>query len=333
MSCNILILSAGRRVELINCFKNAAKKLNVDSKIVAADLSEFAPAIYFADCYYLIPRIGKDGYLESIIDICNKENISLVIPTIDTELLFLAESKNQIEEQSNAKVMVSDLKAISICRNKIATQKFFEENAFGVPKMYTKEDVERDEVEYPIFIKPLDGSSSINAFKVNNAKEAEFFVNYINKPMIQECIVGEEYTVDVFCDFDSNPITIVPRRRIATRSGEIAKGQISRDHAIIEDVKRLISVLKPIGHITVQCMKTEKGIQYIEINPRFGGGAPMAVMSGADSCENLYRLLRGEKLEYYENYQDKQIFLRFDSCIQLNEDFTKVETNDKNCFI
>ena len=136
---------------------------------------------------------------------------------------------------------------------------------------------------------------------------------------------GKEFTVDVFLDFDGNLITVVPRLRIATRSGEISKGKIVKDREIIEDIKRLVEVLKPIGHITVQLMKTNKGIEYIEINPRFGGGAPMSIQSGADSCENLYRLLRGEKLGYNENYRDNIMFFRFDNSICVDENLEIVQ--------
>ena len=319
---NVLILSAGRRVELVNCFKNAAKELGIDGTIIAADLSDTAPAIYFADKHYLIPRIGTEFYLEEVLKICKEEQISLVVPTIDTELLLLAENKERIEAQTGAKVLVSSLSVIQICRNKRESQRFFEENGFGVPKEI--KNIYKEEVTFPVFIKPLDGSSSINAFPVNSQKELEFFYSYIEKPIVQELIQGEEYTVDVFLDFEGTIITIVPRRRLATRSGEIAKGRIVKDREIIEDVTRLMQILKPIGHITVQCMKTEKGIQYIEINPRFGGGAPMAIKAGADSCKNLYRLLRGEKLTYNEEFKENITFLRFDDAIMLDENMEQV---------
>lgn len=320
---NILILSAGRRVELIKCFKQAAAELGVLSSIIAADISETAPAIYFADRHYLVPKIGSEGYIESIIDLCNKEQIALIIPTIDTELVILAENKCRIEQESNAKVLISDIKVIEICRNKIRSQLFLEENGFGVPRRI--EDIHSDDFNFPVFIKPLDGSSSINAFQVNNQKELDFFFSYIDKPIVQEMVFGEEYTIDVFLDFDGKIISVVPRQRIATRSGEIAKGKIIKDIKLIEDVKRLMKALKPIGHITVQCMKTEKGIQYIEINPRFGGGAPMAIKAGADSCKFLYRLLMGEKLDYTEEYSENIMFLRFDDAIMLDENMQWVQ--------
>lgn len=316
---NILILSAGRRVELVKCFKDAAKLEGVDSKIITADISNTAPAIYFGDKNYIIPRIGEEGYIESIIDICKKENIKLVVPTIDTELLIMSENRELIEKESESRVLISNKKAIEICRNKINTNKFFEENGFGVPREITLDDIGNKRYEFPLFIKPFNGSSSINTFKVNNEKELNFFVEYVKNPIIQEFVDGREYTVDAFVDFDGNPITIVPRERLATRSGEIAKGKIVKDRELIEEVRNVIRILNPIGHITVQCMKTKKGIKFIEINPRFGGGAPMSIKVGANSPLNLYKLLKGEKIEYNEDYEDNILALRFDESIFLNE--------------
>jgi carbamoyl-phosphate synthase large subunit len=72
---NILILSAGRRVELVQSFQKAAKRLNIKSNVVAGDCSETAPAIYFADRKAILPRINEENYIEEIINVCHRENI------------------------------------------------------------------------------------------------------------------------------------------------------------------------------------------------------------------------------------------------------------------
>jgi carbamoyl-phosphate synthase large subunit len=317
---NVLILSVGRRVELVKLFKKAKKRLGIDGLIIGADMDENAPALQFVDKIKILPRISSESYLSELIDTIKEEKVDLVIPTIDTELLKLAENKIRIEKETGAIINLSSLEVIEICRNKFSTQKFFEENGFGVPKLITDENLLNQEYTFPLFIKPLNGSSSINAFKVNNEKELKFFKEYVPSPIIQECVVGDEFTIDVFCDFDSNPITIVPRKRLATRSGEISKGLIIKDREIIQDVKKVVEVLKPIGHITIQCIKTDRGIKYLEINPRFGGGAPMSIVAGADSPENLYRLISGEKLIYTEKYQDNFLALRYDEAVFISSD-------------
>ena len=315
---NILILSAGRRVELIQAFKKAAKKLNINSSIIAADMSGLAPALYFADKHKLIPAISDINYIDNLISLCNEENVKLVVPTIDTELLILAENKQRVESETNAKVMISDLKLIKMCRDKIKTSDDLSNNGFLVPYLYGDQDIKQNKVAFPCFIKPKSGSSSINAFKVNNDKELELYRKFIPNYMLQEYVGGDEYTIDVFLDFNSNPITIVPRLRLATRSGEISKGLIVKHRIIIDTIKNMMDKFKFIGHITVQ-LKIDKDIKFIEINPRFGGGAPMSIAAGADSCENLYRLLMGEQLSYNEVYEDDVYFLRYDSSIMVKK--------------
>ena len=322
---NILILSAGRRVELVQSFQKAAKRLNIKSNVVAGDCSETAPAIYFADRRVNLPRINEDNYIDEVINVCKRENIKLVIPTVDTDLLLLSEKRERIESESGALVLISNTRVVSICRDKINTQKFLEENGFKIPKMYSEAELDSEEIQFPLFIKPKSGSSSIDTFKVNNLEELVTYRSLIKDPIVQDFMEGKEFTVDVFLDLDGNLITVVPRLRMATRSGEISKGKIIKDTEIIEDIKRLVEVLKPIGHITVQLMKTKKGIEYIEINPRFGGGAPMSIQSGADSCENIYHLLMGENLEYNENYRDNIMFFRFDNSICVDESLEIVQ--------
>lgn len=317
---NVLILSAGRRVELIKCFKNGRDELGIEGKVVAVDISDTAPALYHADCFYLVPRVSDDLYIQSIIEVCQKENIDLIIPTIDTELKKLSENKDLIERQTNAKVHVSSERVINICRDKYNTQDFFEQHGFGVPRLITHDDIINKNYNFPLFIKPLNGSSSINTFKVNNEKELEFFIEYVPSPLVQEFIEGEEFTVDVFTDFEGQPITIVPRVRLATRGGEVAKGLIKKDLAVIKAVKEVVKALKPSGHITIQCMKTKDGIKFIEINPRFGGGAPISIKAGANSPKYLYQLLMGDSLVYHEEFEEGILGLRYDEAVFLNKE-------------
>ena len=316
---NILILSAGRRVELVNCFKAARDRLHLKGKVCAADLSDSAPALYFADKHFFLPRIGTQGYIGAVIRLCRENEISIVVPTIDTELEILAQNREKIEEESGAKVLISEFKSVETCCDKIKTAAFIRAHGFALPKVITADMVAAEDYSFPLFIKPFDGSSSINAFKVNNKRELAFFLSYIDHPILQEFVIGTEYTVDCFADFEGNIITVVPRIRLQTRSGEILKGKIDKNEAIIADVKRLVKELGLIGHITVQgFLGEDKIFRYIEINPRFGGGAPMSIMAGADSCENLYRLLCGEKLLYHENYADGAVYSRFDSSIRID---------------
>ncbi len=311
---NILFASSGRRVELLKRAARAVEKFGGGS-IVAADAMKDAPTSRFCDAFETVPCVSSADYIPALCDICRRRNIDILIPTIDPELEIIARSVSEFE-RLGVLVNISPVEVVRICRDKFSTQKFFEDNGIKAPA-HIDSRADSSKQKYPLFIKPRFGSSSINAFKVNNPRELDFFREYVKDPIVQNFVGGEEYTVDVFCGFDSQPITIVPRRRLAVRSGEILKGRIVRDAGIISATADLLSKLRPFGHVTIQCFKCDDGIFFVEVNPRFGGGAPMSIDAGADSIANLIRLKRGEKLSYNEDWQDGIEFSRFDDSVMI----------------
>ena len=91
---NLLFCSVGRRAELIKYFK---KSLYKDSKIIATDHLNTAPALYFADKQYIVPKIIDENYLTIILDICEKERIDVITTFIDPEIELLAEHRDLFE--------------------------------------------------------------------------------------------------------------------------------------------------------------------------------------------------------------------------------------------
>ncbi len=317
---NILITSCGRRVELVKAFKAARDRLGIKGKIVCADCSDTAPALFFADVRKSVPRISDPKYIETLIGIVEEEKISLVIPTIDTELKLLADCRANFEELG-AKVLVPDSEVVRICRDKFASVEFFKEHGFDAPRTLDESEFDSYDGDYPLFIRPRDGSSSVNAYKVNNMDELRFFTRYVKSPIVQQFVTGDEYTVDVLTDFDGKIILAVPRRRIATRSGEILKGRVENNAFIVDTVKRLVTELGVVGQVTVQGFLTaENKFVLIEINARFGGGATMSIKAGADYCEKIYRLLRGDKLDFDDGYVDGMLIVRFDDSLAVGCD-------------
>lgn len=313
----ILFTSVGRRVELIQAFRDAARHLQIELQIMGADISETAPAIFFCDRYIRTCRISDPKYIQKLIDICRVEKVDVLIPTIDTDLLLLSQNKEQFKA-IGTRVCVSGEESIRLCRDKRLTEEFLLECGLFTPT--TVDDVNQYSAGFPCFIKPQDGSSSVNAFKIESAdilrEQAAQIENYIIQPFIE----GEEYTVDIFCDFEGVPLLITPRIRLAVRGGEVLKTEIRQDAKIIDECRKIVKKLVPIGAITVQLIRQKDTGKdyYIEINPRYGGGAPLSVKAGADSAELLIRLLRGENALCGVAAHDGVIYSRFDQSVCVN---------------
>ena len=311
----ILFTSIGRRVELIQAFRSAAERLEVDLSIYGADCSTSAPALFFCNYAVTTPLINSDDYIVFLRNYCSKNQIDALIPTIDSDLLVLAENREGFGE---TKVIISDYDKIVLCRDKRLTVDFFNSIGLLTPDCY--DDYRNYKNSYPAFIKPKNGSSSVNAYKISNEKELREISNRVPEYIVQPYINGKEYTVDVFCDFEGHPIYITPRERLAVRAGEVLKTRITQDDCIIEEVERLCKAFKPVGQITVQLIREDNtnNDYYIEINPRFGGGAPLSIKAGADSAEAMLRLLQNEKMTYVAYAaEDGAVYSRFDQSVRV----------------
>lgn len=312
---SILFTSVGRRVELVQAFSSAAKKIGVELCLCGADLSEVAPALYFCNKKIVSPRISDPGYIDFLLSVCEEYKVDMLIPTIDTDLLLLSQNRTRFEA-IGTKVLIADEDKVAVCRNKKLTADYFSKCGLKSPKPV--DDYREYSGGFPAFIKPKDGSSSIDAYKINSENELESFSRKVKDYIIQPFISGREYTIDIFCDYRGNPVFITPRERLATRSGEVLKTKIVKDSTMIAEAKAIIADFKPRGPITVQLIREETtGTDYfIEINPRFGGGAPLSIKAGADSAEAAIRLALDEELCYHDTAAaDGSVFSRYDQCV------------------
>lgn len=312
----ILFTGVGRRIELIQAFREAALHVNVNLIIYGADMAGTAPALSYCDYTCKVCGMKEANYISELVEICEENKIDVLIPTIDTDLMVL--SKN-IRKFKNTKVLISRSDMIAICRDKNRTASFFESCGLKAPN--TVSNYRKYKGEFPCFIKPKDGSSSINAFRAEDAEELELYAKQIEEYVIQPFIEGTEYTVDVFSDFSGEPIYIIPRARLQVRAGEVLKTKISMDERIIKECKSIICKFKPVGPITIQLIRQNAtgDDYYIEINPRYGGGVPLSMKAGARSAECLLRLLLEQKLEGTPFINDGAIYSRFDQSVCIHE--------------
>lgn len=320
---NILFTGVGRRIELLQAFRNAALVLNKDLKIFGADMVGTAPALSYCDYTRKVVAMKDDGYIDNLIEICVNDHIDLLIPTIDTDLLVLSENKRKFKA-IGTNVMISTPEMIRICRDKNNTSQFFVDCGLHAPMPVN--DWREYKSGYPAFIKPKDGSSSINAFKVENIKELENYAGQIEDYIVQPFVEGKEYTIDIFCDWNGEPVSIVPRERLQVRAGEVLRTRITMDLTMITEAKALCKAFKPCGPMTVQLIRDEDGVDwFIEINPRFGGGAPLSMKAGARSAEAILRMLDGEPVEYCVDIADDAVYSRFDQSVCITEGKNKIK--------
>jgi carbamoyl-phosphate synthase large subunit len=318
MSKNILILSAGRRVSLIEAFIKEASLLNDDIIIFAADAN---PALSSA-CHVAqpinIPRISDPSFVSELKRIVYSNNIKVVIPTIDTELKILATIKRELESDG-IYILSPSAQFAGVCRNKRLTHQFF--NSRNVA---TAEEMNRSAITYPLFAKPEDGSSSNNIYYAANASQLPPFVLEDPRFMFLEYLSPaehDEFTVDMYYNREGKLCAIVPRLRIETRAGEVSKG-VTCKTTWINQLKQSFNEIDSQGCVTMQFFihKISGKITGIEINPRFGGGFPLSYFAGANFPKWIIEeYIFNKEIKWFEDWEDGLLMLRYDKEILVND--------------
>ena len=312
---NILFAAAGRRVSLIRHFKKTLDDLSISGTVYAADAGKSAPASFVADQRLLVPKVSSPDYIPELLSICEQHKIHLLVSLIDTDLTLLSMNKDKFRE-IGTEVLVCDPATNEICFDKNNTYRFFTENGIDTPKVLSEAEIDGlKTTDFPLLIKPWDGSCSIGVNKVQSLEELSFFKQHVKNAIVQEFIQGDEFTCDAYVDFNGNVRCVVPRKRLETRAGEVSKGLTVNDPEIISAVTHAVEKLPhALGCMTVQCFKQADGrICFIEINPRFGGGHPLSLHAGADFPKWIIQELTGKVCEARQDaWQDDLAMLRYD---------------------
>ena len=312
MHKNVLISSAGKRVELLKEFKSSLA--NIQGKVIAVDLNPYmSPACHAADQALHVPRVTEADFINQLLFACKDNEVRLIIPTIDTELSPLSKNRERFLKEG-IEIMVSDETFISCCRDKRKTIELFD--SLGI-KNPAKRD--KDNPIFPIFAKPYDGSLSKDIHILYHPEDLTPEILNNPKLLFMEVIDKKEYkefTVDMYYGKDNYVKAIVPRERIEIRSGEVNKGA-TRKNYIVNYLKDRINYIPGVrGCICIQLFyrESDNDVIGIEINPRFGGGYPLSFHAGANFPEMMIKeYILGQSLDYIDNWDSDTIMLRYDS--------------------
>ena len=315
---NYLMLSVGRRSELLKDFKLSMES---GSKLVATDISPYAPALYMADKQYLVPRIDAPGYIDVILDICKKEEINAVTTFIDPEIEILAKNRSKFEALG-VEVLAPYEETAHLCFDKYLMFKYLSEN--GIPTVMTWGTLEdfdkafsKNEVTFPVFVKPRTGSGSVGARKVSDYEILKEAVREDPCLIIQEFMDGTDLDADVYIDtITHEAVAAFSKKKIETRIGGASKTISFKDAKLFEFISRIVSVFKFNGPVDMDFFYKNGQYYLSEVNPRFGGAYLHAYGAGVDFIKLIEKNLKGEQnTPCFGSYEDGVVMMMYDSVV------------------
>lgn len=315
---NILFCSAGRRGQLL---KNFRQSMGNKGKIIATDLSEYAPALYFADKAYLVPRIDDPSYLDSIIDICKKENINAITTVIDPEIEILAKYRDRFES-IGVEVLAPYEETAKLCFDKFAMYEYL--TKCGIPTVLTfgdfnsfKTAFDSGKIDFPVFVKPRTGSGSVGARKICNIEDLKCAFDADSSLIVQEFMQGRDLDADVYIDtVTKEPVAIFTKKKISTTIGGANKTVSFKDERLFKLIINALKFFKFNGPIDVDFFERDGQYYLSEINPRFGGAYLHAYGAGVNFIKLIENNLNGiANKSIIGEYDEGVVMMMYDSVV------------------
>jgi carbamoyl-phosphate synthase large subunit len=309
----VLFTCAGQRVDIVSAFSRAG------ATTVAADLDPLAPALYHADHRALVPRVDDPGYVDALAALVQAHDVTLVVPLTDLDQAIVSDSRAAL---APALVLAPPPEVCRTMGDKYRAHEFFVARGIPSPRTWLPGDVP-DRTRYPLLVKVREGFGSRHIYRADDADQLAFHLGTTPvDSMVQEVCLGEEFSIDVFCDVEGRCLNAIPRSMIQSKGGESIKGRSLQDAELIEHGARVAETIGIVGPANIQCFREADGsLPVTDVNPRFGGAFPLPLAAGSRYPELALALARGERPEpRLGDFRAGVVMTRFFSDLCLVED-------------
>ena len=155
-----------------------------------------------------IPMANNPKFLEGVKKICDQLSIDLLIPGVDEELALLG-------ELDSVNIMLPDADYVNTMLDKFKSSQVLSGLGLDAPVTTLISDYKNNNWTYfPCIAKPVSGRGSRDVYIIESAKQISAYLSLTGiseyKAVLQEKIVGIEYTVLVAADSKANLHAVVP---------------------------------------------------------------------------------------------------------------------------
>ena len=279
-------------------------------QITVADANPNAVGRWLTNDFTTIPPASDPSFIETVLAICRKKNIHIVLPLVTRELIPLSQRLHEFEI-AGARVLVSPEASLEIANNKSRLYEFLQWRGIDTPGFRIVETIDQfkqaaEELGYPrqpICFKPSVSNGS-RGFRIISPELDEGHLLFQEKPnscfisypdatrilssypfpqlLVSEYLPGEEYSVDCLATHGKS-ILVLPRLRKKMINGISVEGEFVNDENIIDYCKQVIGELQLHGNIGIQVKRSATGkFLILEINPRVQGTISAALGAGVN---------------------------------------------------
>lgn len=280
-------------------------------RVVSADIYPLSTGRYLSDGFSVVPPATSETYFDAVLKLCLREHVRVVFPILNEEQVVLADQRERFE-RAGIRVIVNDAEVVRLTVDKYRTYQFCRARAIPTPLTLLPDEVERSALRFPVMVKPRTGSGSAEVFRVDDARELEFFLSRLHEPIVQQFVQGQEYTIDVLTDFAGNVLSVVPKARAATKAGVQVKGCTVCDPRLLAYGEKIAHAFQLAPRANIQCIESGGELHLIEVNPKFPASLALTVAAGVNTPLLLVMMCQGRRIApMIGKFRDGLVMLRY----------------------
>jgi len=321
---NLLFCSVGRRGRLL---RNVKETIGKTGLLVGTDHQSTAPALHFCDRQYAVPLITDPAYIDTVLNICKENKIKAVTTLIDPEIEILANNSDKFKEIGVIPLCPAPESAI-YCFNKYELFKYLSGRGIRTPLTFHDWDgfmkaLAAGQISFPVFMKPVCGSGSVGAHKVDTLEQAlADWHSGEHDYIIQELMTGGDCDADVYVDTISHKaVAAFSKRKIETRIGGASKTISFKDPKLFEFICQICDAFEFNGPLDMDFFIKDGEYYLSEINPRFGGAYLHAYGAGVDFIQLIVNNINGiENTVDLGKYDENILMMMYDDVVIAHAD-------------
>lgn len=267
--------SGGAVIESIRAVLPQARMVGISYDLMESGLCSPGPDRVDAAYLFPYPGAGPQEFIERLRAVHAQEGISLIVPTLDSELANLITLRPTLEVMG-IKVLVPSAQSFA-ARDKTRLAELGVAAAIPVPLTFAAHSADvlaghALATGYPCYVKGAlyDAKLVRNEAELFAAFQAIFAV-WGGPVLLQQAIYGEEFVIAGLGDGKGGIVAkCVLRKLLRTRLGKAFGGVVIDDPDISDEAERLIRTLQWDGPFEIEFVQPRGGPRYLfEINPRF----------------------------------------------------------------
>lgn len=280
--------------------------------VVGVNCLENSAGFQLADKWSIVPYASSEDYIEKLLEVCMENKVELLIPTVDEELIICSKNKEKFNK-NGIKIIVSSVETLQNCLDKYRFYLELNKNNISVAKTWKlNNEFNANEIEYPILAKPIIGRGGRGIKILNNKEEVEKLKKQQSNYILQEYVLGTEYSIDTLSGIDGKAIVAVPRKRLEVKGGVCWRGCTDYNKSIIDESIKAVESLNILGPACLQLILTKDGqIKIFEINPRVGGTISLSINAGVNIFKLMLKIINNEEISQEELQFEKKFIARY----------------------